>query len=265
MFGQIKLNISPEAIQRYNELIGRYYKDFEEIKNNFENFNWKYFEGKDEFISFLLRVVDDYYYREGLAMNPEMMKDKIEKFKKLQETKAIVEAGVGAITSGLVAIGLIGGPVGAVIGGLMSIAFAVWDTAKAVSMSSARSDDLGHRIDRLNRADPFEKKIYDKGLEQLHTRPACRSYASKDCANEHLRWVTAVDLFNMAYENLLLIREKLTFENYLKGLGLSIEDLQKKAQFEIQKTEVGIEVKPKLKPGYIVLGLIIGFLILKQI
>jgi hypothetical protein len=264
MFGQIKLNMSPEAVQRYNELIGRYYKDFEEIKSKFESFDWRYFEKKDEFISFLLRVVDDYYYREGLAMNPEMMKQLFEKFKKLQETKAIVGATVGALTSGLIAVGLIGGPVGAVIGGLMSIAFAVWDTAKAVSMSSNRSDDLGHRIDRLNKTDPFQKRIYDKGLEQLHTRPKCRAYASKDCANEHLRWVTAVDLFNMAYENLLIIREKITFENYLKGLGLSIEDLQKKAEFEIQKAEVGIEVKPKLKPGYIVLGLILFFLITKS-
>jgi hypothetical protein len=235
---QSTAGISQEMLQKYGDL----YLKYQEFINRFNKLDWQYFKNIDENLSTLLRLASDYYYLEALAGNTEEMQRVVGQFQKTSEAVAKGHAVVGGVVSGLVATSVISAGLGAVIGGAVALFASVIQGQKAISMSGNRSDDLGNRLNRLNRQDEFQNNLYWKGIALLHARPKCRSVSS-GCIKEHLQYVARVDIFNKVVEILLNLKSKLTFEKFLEDNGYKQVKQEIQKQVEIGKAEISEQKK----------------------
>ncbi|MEM5880915.1 MAG: hypothetical protein QXW01_03740 [Candidatus Aenigmatarchaeota archaeon] len=225
-----------EKIAKYGEI----YEQYKQIIGALNKLDWKFLEKVDKGLSELVRLVADYDYLEAVAGSTEEMQRVLGHFQKVSENIGKAHAITGGVISGLVATGVLTMGLGTVIGGAIAFFASAYQGAKAIAMSGNRKDDLGHRLDRLNKKDEFQNEIYWKGLKILRSRPKCRAVSS-GCAKEHLRYTAMVDVFNKVVEILLDIRKKLTFEKYLEDLGYKqVQALQKQEQ-QIAKTEISVK------------------------
>lgn len=250
------------------------YLKFLEFKQKIAQLDYKYFEKTYPELSTLLRIISDYYYREGLSMSQEALNELKGKFDKLREGVARGHAVLGGAVSGLVALGVVSVGIGSIIGLALGLVGSLIEPIKAINTSKERMDDLGNRLRKFSNSlhewkpynlnDPaleLKRNIWGKGLELLHSRPKCRS-ASGGCAKEHIQKAVQVDLFNKAYEIILKIYNDLTFEKWMEDKRYKeVKSVEK--QQDIAKTEIKMEAGEKVSNGLLILILVIIILLVK--